>query len=252
MEVSMIYLEQTPKTSSKKSSINSPKKSPNKISGEETKESDHKKINPQKTKNQILKEEPFFLEEDFIIKTFVDRDFTFPELHLREIQPGNRIREYIIKKKEIQLHRKTEDFKSAILIDDLHVSKKHAQILLIKHYGYFIRDLGSFAHTYIKIVENQPIVLEIDMQIKMGNSVFKVMEMQLNQITFQVFIEDKVESLEIRFNHQWDDIYFGKKTSKNPKIEFTQDQKIEDEQAIFKRIHGNGKLVLVALPSALG
>ena len=59
MEVSMIYLEQTPKTSSKKSSINSPKKSPNKISGEETKESDHKKINPQKTKNQILKEEPF-------------------------------------------------------------------------------------------------------------------------------------------------------------------------------------------------
>ena len=138
-------------------------------------------------------------------------------------------------------HQKHLEKEKGIYLDSKEISRNHCVVHWIDNIGFFIQDVGSTNHTYIKLTENGHVVLVEGMEILMGDSLFEVTNIESNKVLFDILIdydseEPKEEKLEVKFNKSGDDIYFGKKpTSGKQNLEFNKDPEIDDEHAIFKK-----------------
>ena len=147
-----------------------------------------------------------------------------------------------------------------ICIKDKEISRDHAEIIFVQDYGFFLQDIGSRNHTYYGVKDNATIVLEENMEIVMGKSLFKLEKMEGKKIKCKVILnfadeeenEDNIEVLKIKFDSSFNDIAFGKapKEKEKTNLAFTNDPKIENLQAIFKKV--NEKFLLTTLESTEG
>ena len=139
-----------------------------------------------------------------------------------------------------QINRQKDlEKEKGIYLDGQEISRNHCVVHLIDNIGFFIQDVGSTGHTFIKLTENGHVVLVEGMEILMGDSLFKVTNIESNKILFDILIdydskEPKKERIEVKFNKSGDDIYFGKKPRKQ-NLEFNKDPEIDDEHTIFKK-----------------
>ena len=137
------------------------------------------------------------------------------------------------------------------------ISREHVFVLYYENIGYLLQDLGSSNHTFIKINDHSIIKLQKDLEIMMGDSFFKIQTFSEKSIKIAVtleYIEGKSEeNIEIEFNADFDDIYFGShpKLAMNKAIYmFNKDPTIFKENAIFRK--HEDKFYLIALPSTQG
>ena len=163
-----------------------------------------------------------------------------PLIILTQINDKNVLKDYNFEK-SFEINRQ-KDLKNSIILKNKEISKNHCLVHLIDNLGFFLQDVGSTNHTFIKILENSNIVLEEGMEIKMGDSLFEVMKLDSNKVFFDVLIDyeeekPKKDKLEVKFNSKGDEIYFGRNPRSGSKpLEFTKDNEIDDEHAIFKKV----------------
>ena len=176
-------------------------------------------------------------------------------IKLTQIPPQNLFKQYEFKT-SFPIHR-NKQLKEGIYNDDEEISRSHAEIHLLPNYGFFLQDMGSGNHTYLKVLDDTSIALQVNMEILMGNSLFQVEKIKKKTIKFIVivnFTDEEIEKevLEIKFNNSFDDIFFGKAPKENGKsnFAFTNDAKIENLQAIFKKYKEN--FLLTASKSTYG
>lgn len=154
--------------------------------------------------------------------------------------------------------------KDNIWLDNpVEISRKHAEILYIKDIGYFLRDLGSTLHTYIKIDGDGEAVMKIRMmkrmQILMGKSLFIIKKILEQKIKIEVLINYSLNSnnpstmtieLDIKPGQK---LYFGRNPVKRDNaisFIYDEDSDIEEEMALIE--NSNNKMIFTPLKSKKG
>ena len=177
-------------------------------------------------------------------------------INLTQILPKNQILVHIFKA-SFSINRQ-KNLAESIYIESKEISRNHVEIFLYPQYGFFLQDMGSGNHTFIKIEDNTSIILEPNMEIVMGESLFKVEKIESNKIKMIVLVnfdevdEKDKEILEIKFNSSFEDIAFGKLPKEKGKssLTFAKDAKIENLQAVFKKFKDS--FLITALKSTYG
>ena len=144
-----------------------------------------------------------------------------------------------------------------IYVDDKQASRNHINVILIEKKGFFIQDLGSSNHTFIKIDEECNIVIEKNMEFVMGSSILKVLMLEGNKIKFNVIVDFEGDNpremeFELKISSNCEEpLCFGKKPGKyKNSYLFEKDPKMEKEQVLFSK--NNEKFIMKILPSAEG
>jgi len=268
IEESILYVEEPQKKPISKGEKSSGKKNPELIKSPKNNDDPIKKQSKKSEKSPPNKKLPIFeeikgpnIEEDdktrirgkdkkLIKKDLEDseepatirivRKKKKPLIILTQINEKNVFADYNFEK-SFEINRQ-KDLKNSIILKNKEISKNHCLVHLIDNLGFFLQDVGSTNHTFIKILENSNIVLEEGMEIKMGDSLFEVMKLDSNKVFFDVLIDyeeekPKKDKLEVKFNSKGDEIYFGRNPRSGSKpLEFTKDNEIDDEHAIFKKV----------------
>lgn len=151
---------------------------------------------------------------------------------------------------------RNKSLKNNICLDDQVVSREHAHVIFLLEKGYFLQDRGSSNHTYIRVFENTEVHLYEGMEILIGNSTFKILEIEKGRVTIEAnlnyilnFAEKK--KIHLKFKER---LFFGSDpSSADPNDElykFENDPKIEKNQVIFHYIQGNVRIE--AMKSKMG
>lgn len=151
--------------------------------------------------------------------------------------------EKLVFKRSFQIHRDNKKpLNDGIFINNKEISRKHAEVLYVSNCGFFLHDLGSSNHSYIKIPDNQECSLYPGIELVMGKSLFKLEKMDANKISFSVELnfEDEDENfinLDIEFKSK--EVIFGRNPSKKYAavcmLKSDLDKKIEPEHAKFTK-----------------
>lgn len=155
-------------------------------------------------------------------------------------------------KKSFQIHREKERSNEGIFINHKEISRKHAEILYFPKMGFFLRDLQSSNHSYIKIPDSHGLVIYPGLEVVMGKSLFRFEKIDLNKISFLVELnfedeEENIINLDIEFKSN--EVIFGRNPSKKYSsmciLKSDLDKNIDSEHAKFTKYQG--KITLTPL-----
>lgn len=191
-----------------------------------------------KGKNQQIPEEDEESEKTLKHKPIVKMP---PSLQLTYIDEKNVFTNYTFKKTFLINRNKQVDY-GVSLFPDKEVSGKHCIVHCIDDMGFFLQDEGSSNYTFIKLNENSNFALKEGMEILMGETIFEVTKLLSDKIQLNATIHYESENpgekdIEIKFGNTSNDIVFGKNPSAKYTCQFANDENIDDEHGIFRKLH---------------
>ena len=147
---------------------------------------------------------------------------------------------YFLKSFQICRADKNIDGKEHICLVDSQISKNHAQIIPLKKLGFYLQDLGSTNHTYIKLPKNTRIKLREGFELLIGNSLFKILRLTKTQIRLETNKMGCKEKMILEIKMTKDKLFFGKNpTPEDPKnddvYQFIEDSEIEKTHVVFHK-----------------
>ena len=151
---------------------------------------------------------------------------------------------------DFTIYRDPKLFNNIFLEDPDHaISRKHAQVILLKDKGFFLQDRGSSNHTFLRIHHFTRVTLDEGIELLFGNSLFKILSIKEGMVTMEStpnYILNCSETKKIKFKIKAR-LFFGRDPIKGENSNdtfsvFNDDQSIEKTHVIFHYSAGKVQL----------
>lgn len=165
-------------------------------------------------------------------------------------------------RKSFPIHRnKDKPLSDSIYINHKEISRSHAEVHYIPKSGYFLQDLKSSNHSYIRIPDDCNLTLYSGLELVMGESIITIEKIDAKKVFLSISLlfereEEETIDLILEFPSNSSEIIFGRNPAKKKsavsvcKLNSDVDKKIEPEHAKF--IKGENNVTLKPLAKFFG